>query len=45
MSKDDERFRNLIMFKMYATDDEIEDMMPAILVVAIIAVVLLVCFV
>jgi hypothetical protein len=30
---------------MYATDDEIEDMMPAILVVAIIAVVLLVCFV
>ena len=44
MSKDDERFKNLLIYKMYATDNEIEEMMPALLVVVIIVIGLLVLF-
>lgn len=29
--KDDQRFWNMIVFKMYATDDEVEEMVPVIL--------------
>jgi hypothetical protein len=30
--EDNERFKNLLLFKVYATDEEIEEMAPAILI-------------
>jgi hypothetical protein len=30
-NKDDERFWNLLVYKMYATDEEIAEMMPFLL--------------
>lgn len=45
MSKDDdERLTNLIIYKMYATDSEIEQMAPAICVICVVAIVLLLVF-
>lgn len=35
--EDDERFWNLVVFKVYATDKELEEMAPALLVVILIA--------
>ncbi len=37
--KDSQRFWNLIVFKMYATDDEIEDMMPIFGIIILLVIV------
>jgi hypothetical protein len=39
-SKDDERFWNLLMFKVYATDEEILEMSPYVLVGVIIFIII-----
>jgi hypothetical protein len=41
MSKDDdERLKNLVLFKMYATDKEVEEMMPVFAGITIVLIVL-----
>jgi L-asparagine transporter-like permease len=41
MSRDDERFKNLMLFKIWATDKEMEEMVPIIAVILIIGLIVL----
>lgn len=39
MSDDDERLKNLLMFKVYATDEEVSEMAPvAIVMILLVAI-------
>lgn len=42
--EDDERFKNFLLFKMWATDEEVEDIMPGFVVVIVVAFVLFLIF-
>lgn len=37
MSKDDERLRNLLLFKVYATDEEIAEAAPWVVLIILLA--------